>query len=248
MANLLSSITAYTPIPDPSQATTGLWDSRFQVQSDNVAQLNAALGAGSTLTLATGLFADGSALAPSVSFTSESSLGLYRSTSSTLAASYGTVDLTATKVVLTEPSAASHAATKNYVDVLRSGGVSSFQGSWLTAVSFTTISARSCVAFIAGSASNLSIADSTNSRLAPIAGVFMAVAAANTNSVVTYALSGEVGGFTGLSTASTYYLSTVGSVSATAPSAQSTIIYAVGVAKSSSTLVFRPQYLLSNAT
>ncbi len=217
------------------------------------------------------LTVSGSAVLPTKAFTSEISLGFYRSGASVIAQSYGTLQvpvlstnslmpqsgntigvysqLSLNNTVLTglaTPSNASDGVPKTYADALLSGGVSSFRGDWTTGISAVTLSAGSFCFFT--STSSVSMADSTNSVKAPLANLFVALAASNASSTVTLGIAGDVGLYTSLTTGATYFLNTTGGPTTTAPSAQSTIVYAVGVAKSAQTIVFAPTYLGSNAT
>jgi len=66
----ISSVTYFGgDIAEGSAATPGLWDRRFSIISQNVDQIN---------TEGTNRFADGTPLAPSIAFSSESSTGFYR--------------------------------------------------------------------------------------------------------------------------------------------------------------------------
>lgn len=67
---------------------------------------------------------DGSALLPGHAFSSETSLGWYRSGVSTIALSYGTINLTAANLSLGTLAVATSAVDKGLALVLRASGMS----------------------------------------------------------------------------------------------------------------------------
>lgn len=263
----LSLSTPYTPIPSPSDATTGLWDRRFQMIQDNVDSLNA-LSSASIDQLATSL---GTVLAfpPSGNTVSLGTYALSASTASfsgTLSpvVSVGTLQAYSGNTVFVTshlsmgnkrienlgfPSAASDSANKAYVDYwATAGNVGNFVGSTFTAVASVALSDRS-IAYVT-STSSLSMADSTNSLKAPVGNLWCCIGGSTASSVATFAMPGAlVGGWAvSIATGSTVFLNSTGGLTATAPSAQSTIVYALGAMSSNRTLVFAPQYIASNAT
>jgi len=253
---LPSSLTAYVPIPENSDGTPGLWDTRFQAAFANASQVNSDAAA-SVATL----------FAPSGNTISDGTYSHSGSTLSFLGAlvpvvSVGTIQAFSGNTVfisshlslgnkrierLGEPSGASDAATKNYVDFLATGGLSNFIGSWMTVVTDRALSSRS-VAYIT-STSSLSMADSTVSTKCPAGNIFVTLASSGASSITTIALPGAaIGGYLSLVTGTLYFVNTTGGPTATMPSGQSTIVYSLGVAASAGTIMFTPQYWGSNAT
>ena len=122
------------------------------------------------------------------------------------------------------------------------------RSSTFTAISAVALSDRS-FAYIT-STSSVSMLDSTNSQRCPIGNVFLAIGASAASSVVTLAWPDAlVGGWpTSLVTGTIYYANTTGGLTATPPSAASTIVMAVGVGRSVQTLAFNVTYIGSNIT
>jgi len=270
----ISILTGYTPIPNNSDAVPSLWDQRYQIIQDNMDRLNVNSSA-SIDQIASSL---GTALAfpPSGNTVSLGTYALSASTLSVLGAfipalSVGTLQpYSGNTLFLTshlsmgnkrierlgEPSGTSDAASKNYVDTLRTytdvltsaGNVGNFRGSTFTAVASVALSDRS-VAYVT-STSSLSMADSTNSLKAPVANLWVCIGGSTASSVATFAMPGSIiGGWAvSIATGSTVYLNSTGGLTLTAPSAQSTIVYALGTMSSNRTLVFSPQYIASNQT
>lgn len=185
----ISTLTAYTAIAEDSDATPGLWNSRFATLQQNADELNALGGGLSAIT-----------------------------------------------------------ALNSALTVALTGGAANFRGSWFTGVAAVALSDRS-LAYVT-STSSLSMADSTNSLKAPVANLWVCLGGSAASSVATFGMPGAIiGGWAvSIATGSTVFLNTTGGLTLTAPSAQSTIVYALGAMSSNRTLVFSPQYLASNAT
>lgn len=119
----LSTLTAYVPIPEDSDATPGLWDTRFQAAYANAAQVNADLFTPSGNTFSFGTYAlsasTASFLGALVPFVSVGTLQAYSGNTITIPShlSLGNNRIT----FLGEPSGVSDGATKNYVDVNAAG-------------------------------------------------------------------------------------------------------------------------------
>lgn len=199
----LSTLTAYTTIPEDSDATPGLWDRRFQTVHADLDQLNTDAGSASGLA------------------TINSALTVVNS------------GLTALNSALT---------------VALTGGAANFLGSWFTGVASVALSDRS-IAYVT-STSSLSMADSTNSLKAPVGNLWICLGGSTASSVATFGLPGAwVGGLAAsIATGATVYLNTTGGLTATPPSAQSTVVHCCGVMLSNRTVLWAPQYIASNAT
>jgi hypothetical protein len=182
------------------------------------------------------------------------SLGTYAVSANTLGATSGNTVAVASVVQLSNtsiaglgaPSAASDAATKGYVDSGVSAGVATFKPSYSVYSAAVALSQGS-FCFIT-STSSVSMADSTNSLKAPVANIGLCLTASSGSNVTVTFTPCEVGFYSSLTTGGQYFLNTSGGLTATMPSAASTIVYVLGTARSATRLVFNPVYLGSNAT
>lgn len=119
----MSTLTSYTPIPEDSRGTPGLWDRRFATMQQNVESVNADLFTPSGNTFSFGTYAISASTASFLgALIPAASLGTVQAWSGNTVTLMSHLSMNNRRIeMLGEPSGTSDAATKHYVDAAAGG-------------------------------------------------------------------------------------------------------------------------------